>query len=166
MRKFAVVVLLILCVSSLAMAQAGRGYAYFAPGQVRYPGGSDTMLGFGGGGKYISESGAGLGAELGIVGPKGNFKDDYAGIFSLNGYYVFKTKDKKAEPFVTGGYTRAWRQDVPGNWFNFGGGLDYWFHPKAGLMLEFRDHINRSEFDGSERSTIQLWAIRIGVTFR
>ncbi len=143
------------------MAQAGRGYAYFAPGQVRYPGGSDTFLGFGGGGKYISESGAGLGAEFGVVGPKSNFKREDAGIFSLNGYYVFKTKDKKAEPFVTGGYTRAFGHDAPGNWGNFGAGMDYWFHPKAGFMLEFRDHLNRND-----NSTIQLWTIRIGVAFR
>jgi len=162
MKRLALAVLFTICIASLASAQATRGYIYFAPGQVRCCDGySETFLGGGGGAKYIHSSGAGLGAEIGILGPKEDFSDGYAGIFSLNPYYVIKTKNSKVEPFVTGGYSRTWRGDADLNWFNFGGGVDYWFVPKGAVTLEFRHHITSDEGD-----RIQLWTVRIGVSFR
>ena len=134
---------------------------FFAPGQLRGGGDPDTTLHFGGGGKYISSSGAGFGAEMGIGGPKTDFGSNDVGIFSLNGYFQKKVGDSKAEPFVTAGYSAFFGHDAPHNWFNFGGGVDYWAKEKLGLMLEFRDHIHHES-----AGTFQVWEVRFGLAFR
>jgi hypothetical protein len=63
-------VTLVLVLCPLAFGQSGDGYVAFAPGQIRAGGGSAFAVHFGCGGRYIGQSGAGFGAELGIGGPK------------------------------------------------------------------------------------------------
>ncbi len=160
MRCVIVATLLIICLPSLALAQGG-GYVFFAPGQVRAFGQGSTTLHFGGGATYFAKNGLGFGAEVGIVGPKTNFGDFDFGLFSLNGYYAFKTGDKKIEPFITGGYSRSFGHESGANYGNFGGGANFWFMERMGFVAEFRDHIHREA-----GITAQLWEIRMGLTFR
>jgi hypothetical protein len=159
--KYTAVVILFLVLCPLAFGQSGDGYAFFAPGQIRAGGNSAFAIHFGGGGRYISKSGAGFGAELGLGGPKDHFADTYAGTFSTNGYYVFKTSNEKVQPFVTGGYTRTFGHGSGHNWGNFGGGVTYWAGSRVGLLVEFRDHITREQ-----GITGQMYGIRLGVAFK
>lgn len=162
MKRIVIAVLLFVCLSSLASAQANNGYVFFAPGQIRGGGGSSMFLHFGGGMKHMMESRLGFGGELGLWGPKQHFSDSYGGHFSLNSYYKMDiTSSKKLVPFMTIGYTRTFGHDSGGNWVNFGGGLDYWFREKMGAMVEFRDHVHRES-----KITFNLWEIRVGLAFR
>lgn len=148
---------LLLC--GIASAQP-QGYFLFAPGQVRAAGHSAFAMDMGGGGRFISQSGLGAGAEVGVVGPKERFTDNVFGLFSVNGYYDFNPSGKVV-PFVTGGYSRSFGHSSQANWGNFGGGVNYWFAQKAGLLLEFRDHLHRTG-----NVTLQLWTARFGIAFR
>ena len=166
--KCVVAVIGMLSLGSLAFAQSAQPYGFFAPGQIRgfgvglAPGLSETAFHFGGGLKLISRSGLGAGLEMGTAGSSQSFRDTNFGVFSGNGYYVFKT-GSKLEPFVTGGYTRTFGRDgLEYNWGNFGGGVNYWTGKHTGFLLEFRDHVTSP----AGLSTGQLWNLRIGMTFR
>jgi hypothetical protein len=152
---------MLICGSSFAAwPQSGQGYLFYAPGQFRAAGESLFGMNFGGGGKYIARNGLGIGGELGILAPKENFSDLFAGLTSVNGYYAFKSKSK-TEPFVTGGYSRTFGHGSGMNWGNFGGGITYWAGNRTGLLLEFREHLSVQE-----GISCQFWSVRIGVAFR
>lgn len=159
MKSFGAVLFLALLLCGVASAQS-QGYLFFAPGQLRAGGHSAFAMDFGGGGKFVSRSGLGGGAELGIVGPKEHFADSVFGLFSLNGYYDVKPSGKVV-PFFTGGYSRSFGHGSGGNWGNFGLGMNYWFGNKTGLLFEFRDHIHRAR-----SVTLHLWTARMGFAFR
>ena len=161
MMKHFVFVIMFLVLCPLAFGQSGDGYAFFAPGQLRAAGNSAFAMQFGGGGRYIAKSGVGFGAEFSAAGPKEHFGDAVIGVFSPNGYYVFKTGNAKLQPFVTGGYTRTFGHNSGHNWGNFGVGVTYWASAKAGLLIEFRDHITREQ-----GTTFQMYGIRLGVAFK
>ncbi|MBZ5623834.1 MAG: hypothetical protein LAQ69_34795 [Acidobacteriia bacterium] len=150
-----------------AFGQSAEIYGFFAPGQLRasseFGGASRFAMNMGGGGRYIHKSGLGAGFEIGAAGPKEGWADYNFGLLSMNGYYVFKN-DHKVEPFVTGGYSRSfgWSGgDMDLNWGNFGAGLTYWASRRAGVLLEFRDNVCRPG-----GVTVQLWAMRAGITLR
>ena len=162
MNKWMVAFLPILLLSSVAFGQSVEGYGFFAPGQTRSEGSKNpTMLHFGGGGRYVSSSGLGLGAELGVVGFTKTFGESYWGMLSANGYYQFNTSSDKAKPFVTGGYSRSFGHGTNLHWGNFGGGLTYWFAERLGFLVEFRDHITRAK-----DQNLQVLTIRFGVAFK
>lgn len=159
---FAKMIMVMLLLSPLGFGQSGNGYVFFAPGQFRAEGASAFGIHFGGGGKYIARSGIGVGAEIGIAGPKDNFGEGYSGLFSPNGYYVFNSvKDGKAQPFITGGYTRVFGHGARDNLGNFGGGVTYWTGERIGVLAEYRHHVGRDE-----GTTLHFWAVRIGLAFR
>ena len=152
----------ILFLSYTSFGQSVNAYGFFAPGQLRLEGDSTTALHTGGGFKYISSSGLGLGAEVGIAGPSEGFGASYVGLFSPNAYFVFSPdRDARVQPFFTGGYTRTFSRQARDNMGNFGRGLTYWASERAGILVEYRHHVGRS--DGS---TLQLWTIRLGIAFR
>ena len=62
------------------------------------------------------------------------------GIFSPGVVYQFHTR-RKTVPFVTGGYTLAFRSGAY-NLFHFGGGVNHWFNSRWGIRVEVRDHID------------------------
>ena len=155
--------LMLLCLWFCGMAAAqpsSNGYVFFAPGQIRAAGHGVTALHFGGGGEMVWGSGLGLGAELGIAGPKDGFGDAYIGLLSINPSFHFG-KSSKVDPYATGGYSRSFGHDSAANWGNFGFGLNYWFRERAGLKVEFRDHIHRES-----GITAQLWEVRFGLSFK
>jgi hypothetical protein len=151
--------LLLACLSSLAFAQAARGYAFFAPGRYRGSGMNETLLHFGGGAKYIGSAGLGFGGELAIGGQMKDFGSHDSGRLSLNAYYQKKVGSSKLEPFVTAGYTARFGHSAPRNWVNVGIGADYWVKNKFGLTVEFRDHLHHA-------ATLQAGEVRFGVAFR
>jgi hypothetical protein len=133
----------------------GWGYAFAAPGIVD----STPTLHIGGGGESLLYKGFGVGAELGYLGPFEAFNGGL-GILSINGGYHFgKSKSgQKWVPFVTGGYSLAFRKGVA-NLANIGGGVNYWFKDRVGLRLEFRDHIFTP-------GGTNVYNFRVGFTFR
>lgn len=143
-----------------AAAQHSNGYVFFAPGAASCGGCSNMTLHFGAGGEGIIGKGVGIGAELGYLAPRESLGDGL-GVFSPNGYYHFpgKNKDRKVDPFVTGGYTLFFRSGH-GNLWNFGGGVNYWFSRRLGLKVEIRDHI------WPEEGTVHYWGVRLGLALR
>src|SRR6516162_6941667 len=105
-----------LSLGSLTFAQSAQPYGFFAPGQIRgfgvgvLPGLSETAFHFGGGLKLISFCELETAYEMGTAGSSQSFSDTNFGVFSANGYYVFKT-GSKLETFVTGGYKRTFGGD-------------------------------------------------------
>ena len=141
-------------------SHAGHGYVFGAIGSVA-PGGGGTTAHFGGGGEAFVYKGLGVGAEIGYLGPTASLSDGF-GLFSANGSYHFgaRTPRRKVVPFVTGGYSLAFRNGHA-NLANFGGGITYWFHDRVGLRAEFRDHLYPCS-----GCTAHFWGFRLGLALR
>jgi len=166
MRSTIVLVLLFslpcLLAPSLATAQEpankdkGQGYAFVGFGAVN----ADTgTLHFGGGVEANIYKGLGFGLEVGYLGPTQGLSEGI-GLLSVDGQYTFlRGTPGKVRPFLTGGYTLAFRSGTM-NAVNFGGGIHYWFSRRTGLRLEFRDHVSTSLWDA------HAWQGRIGFDFR
>ena len=112
------------------------------------------------GGEAVLGKGIGIGAELGALGTRQYFADSVVGVFSPNGYYHFvHAKSIKVDPYVTGGYTLIFRSGHA-NLFNFGAGLNYWFHSRLAWQAEFRDQVH------TDGSSVHYWGVRFGLAFR
>jgi hypothetical protein len=116
------------------------GFAFVAPGE-RHDTGSSTLQ-VGGGGEGYVYRGLGFGGDIGgLYSHSRTGVGQWTGMISLNALYNFNSADKsKLSPFMIGGVTLIPAFDVGGG-FNFGGGLQYWFHDQIGLRIEFRDHV-------------------------
>lgn len=134
------------------------GYIFAAPGGTS--GGGGGTLHVGGGGEAVHKKGFGVGAELAYLMP---FESAGQGLgtFSVNGSYHFlkSSKSEKLVPFVTAGYTGFFRGGYA-NGVNFGGGVNYWFKPRVGFRVEFRDNVFVQE------GSAHLLNVRFGLTFR
>jgi hypothetical protein len=140
-------------------ASAIEGYVFVAPGALTAGGFSNGTLHVGGGGEHVFNNRIGLGAELGAVGRWNNYHTAI-GMFSVNGSYHFRDRDKW-DPFVTGGYSLGFRSGTL-NFGNFGGGLNYWFRERLGLRFEVRDHLHISD----RAPNLHYWGLRVGLAFR
>jgi hypothetical protein len=160
MRRLVMVVSILLGGQVVALGQTaseprGWGYGFGGVG-----GTSEGLLGtlhVGGGGEGLVYKGLGLGAEIGYLSPLGNFGEGI-GILSTNVGYHFVKPNHKLVPFVTGGFSLAFKNGSSGGG-NFGGGVQYWLRPHVGLRFEFRDHVFASD-------TPHLYGVRVGLSFR
>jgi hypothetical protein len=145
---------------SSSRSLTGLGYGFGGIGAASGSGSSQATLHFGGGFEVLGWDAVGVGAELGYLAPFDGIGDGI-GMLSLNGtYHLFSgERTRKARPFITGGYSLAFRNGHE-NLFNLGGGVDYWVKPKVGLRIEFRDHI----WTGGE--AVHFWGARVGVVLR
>ena len=166
MRRFFVISFSLLLFPALGSAQEfqqprGVGYAFVAPGLASASGERTNTFQFGGGGEGRIYKGLGAGAELGYLFPGKRFQDGF-GLFSANGFYHFPSliPSGKLIPFATGGYSGGFTREWGENWFNFGGGVDYWFHQNVGLRLEVRDNV-----DPNHSQPLHLVGFRVGVIF-
>ena len=100
-----IMAMLLLC--PLGFGQSGNGYGFFAPGQFRTEGASAFGVHFGGGGS--TSPGAALASALRSASPDlRTISERLQWAVQPDGYYVFNpVKDGKTQPFITGGYTRA-----------------------------------------------------------
>lgn len=158
MKRALLLPLLLSALAIAARAQHSHGYLFVAPGGASSSGSTSGTIQIGAGGEAVFARGIGAGAELSALGPTSSFSD-LIGVLSLNGYYHPARSEGRLDPFVTAGYSLGFRSGHI-NLFNFGGGVNYWFHPKIGLKLEFRDHIH------SDGGTIHYWGVRVGLDFR
>jgi hypothetical protein len=117
-------------------------------------------MSFGGGGEAFVHRGLAVGADLAYLFPTRNIAGG-VGMLSVNPAYHFLNISKRGKlvPFVTGGYSLGFRSGA-GHFFNYGGGVTYWFSKNAGLRLELRDHryIQYVEYS--------FVTFRVGVSFR
>lgn len=137
------------------------GYGFAAPGFATCGcGESITTLHAGGGGEARIADTFGIGADVGYLGPFESFPDGF-GMLSVNGSYYLPASDRlrRIRPFVTTGYTMAFR-DGTANLWNVGGGVDYWTSRRVGVRFEFRDHLWVDE------GTTHFLGPRIGIVVR
>ncbi len=133
----------------------GQGYTYFAPTHA----GSDIggAMSLGAGGEGFLSKGVAVGGDAGYLFKAGRLGNGI-GLASANVSYHFQDLDPDGRwvPFVSGGYTLAFRSGV-GHLVNYGGGLTYWFRPHWGVRAEFRNHQNGS---------FSMPSFRLGFSFR
>ena len=149
---------ILLSLASIATAQS-HGYAFFAPGGASSSSHTEAIYHFGVGGDWVFWKGLGFSPELGYVNANQARFDSGFGVGSLNATYHFGRR-AKLDPFVTAGYSAAFRTGYL-NMANFGGGVNWWWRERMGLKVEFRDHVE-TEGGGS----YHLWGVRFGLTFR
>src|SRR5215813_10835002 len=158
-RLFAIAIFLTL-LQAATFAQStsdrkGWGYAFGGAG-ASGPDISRSYFQFGGGGEALVNKGMGVGAEISYLAPFGSGGDGI-GLFSGNTSYHF-SRSSKLVPFVTGGYSAAFRSGAS-HGGNFGGGVHYWMNEHLGLRFEVRDHIFSSD-------SPHLFQFRVGLSFR
>lgn len=147
--------------SVLAQAQSERqgwGYGFVAFGGTA-PNGSIVTLTYGAGGERLVYRDLAVGAELASISPIES-PGSGLGIFSANASYNFGGKDssRKLTPFVTGGYSLAFRDGTQSG-VNVGAGLQFWPSKHFAFRAEFRDH-HFVEYG------YNFYGVRLGVTFR
>lgn len=162
MRRLVMVVSFLVLGQAAAFGQTAsdaRGWGYGFGGVGGASGGSAATLHVGGGGEGLVYKGLGMGAEVGYLSAFENLGDGL-GILSTNISYHFvkPASNQKLVPFVTGGFSLAFRNGTSGGG-NFGGGVQYWVRPHLGLRFEFRDHVFSSD-------TPHLYGFRVGLSFR
>ncbi len=157
----AAIVSLALVTPASAQSVSGLGFLIGGPGTISRAGG--MTLNGAGGGEILYKRAAGVLAEAGVLAPVSRDSDmGYFGVLSLNGIYHVRMPGKSPQavsPFVTGGYSLFFQEDYASLW-NFGGGLDWWLRPKAGIRVEFRDQYYW------RAPTYHFWNVRAGVVFR
>ena len=165
MRRKIFVIGLFVLIPALAWSQeatkqnAGQGYVFVAPGMSVGSCSAVGFLNFGGGGEVNLYKSLGMGVELGYLSPI-KYLNEAIGLFSLNGIYAFKGgSNSKVAPFVTGGYSLAFRGGHA-NALNLGIGAHYWFSKKAGMRFEFRDYLSPSY------ASCHILQGRFGISFR
>jgi hypothetical protein len=143
MRNLTLTAIATLIFASLTFAQEvpnfrhGLGYVFYENGLETSGSNTEHLQGLGAGGEFQLRNGLGIGAEL-----AGHSSE--LGTFSLNPYFHFNqaTRDGKWIPFVTAGYTGAGNTEFSENWFNFGGGVDFWPTRRIGARFEVRDSVD------------------------
>lgn len=151
MRRQSKFLLIPIVLAGIAAGQSANGYLNAGIGS----GASSTIGEFAGGGEIVFAQTVGIGGELGVVTKHGSF-----GLFSLDGsvHLLRHAASGRFDPFVSGGYTRAFEIFSGGN---FGFGLNYWLTHRVGVRVEFRDLV----FSSGAPST-NYWIFRGGIAFR
>ncbi len=162
MKKFAILTTLLLVSPCLLRGQGvdnsakpAAGFVFAAPGA--FVGDGREFLHFGGGGEGLLKGGFGATAELGYLA-RPDALDGGIGLFSAGALYQFGPK-RKTVPFVTGGYSMAFRSGSA-NLMHVGGGLVRWVGSHWGLRIEGRDHFR------PQTSDFHTLEIRVGVQIR
>jgi len=111
--------------------------------------------------KELSAKGIGAGLELGAMSGTRCFPECVVGVFSPNiNYHFLRGNERRADPFVTAGYTLMFRHGHA-NMFNFGGGMNYWVARRVGFRVELRNHVH--VYNGS---WFHYLGVRFGLAFR
>jgi hypothetical protein len=134
----------------------GQGYLLFGVGGSTSLGGMEQI---GGGGDVFVYRGLGVGGELGYLFPMEGVAYGL-GLLSVNGSYNFNRKSSaKLSPFISGGYSLAFR-DGYANLYNLGGGVNWWLARRIGIRVECRDYV----WTGGGSDHMPMF--RVGMAFR
>ena len=138
----------------------GLGYGIAGPsGFSGFFGSSASSVHVAGGGEALVDERAGIGGEFGVLANSSSALL----VLSANGVLHFSTKaaKRRLSPFVTGGYTHMGSGEGAFGAWNVGVGMDLWTKDRAGVRMEFRDHVRPDS-----RGAVQYWTIRAGIVFR
>ena len=140
-----------------APGSQSRAQGYTFVGLTSSVGDATNLIALGGGGEGFIYKGLAAGGEVGYLFTGERFAYGL-GMASANVSYHFRELDPNGRwiPFVTGGYTLAFRGDT-GNLANYGGGVTYWFRPRWGARIEVRN------LQYAHGSTVMF---RFGLSFR
>jgi hypothetical protein len=141
-------------VEGVAAGQSANGYLNVGVGSNS--GSADSE--FAAGGEVVFGRTVGIGGEIGVLLRHSGF-----GFASVDGsvHLLRSAGNGRFDPFLTGGYTRAFDIFSGANGANFGAGFNYWLTHHFGVRAEFRDLVFSS---GSP--TVNYWVIRGGIAFR
>ena len=151
-------VLVLVPALSWAQSDSKRAWGYVFGGLGGASDGEGAFAHIGGGGEGLLYKGFGLGGEIGYFAPISENFGDGIGILSVNPSGHFN-RSEKLSPFVTGGFSLAFRDGAAAGGGNIGGGVQYWLKENVGLRFEFRTHIFSSD-------SPFLHSFRVGVSFR
>ncbi len=146
------------CFSPAAMPQRTHLYWLGEGGGATSGGQTSLRTGLFGGAEIDVAKGFAVGPEIGFITPTTHFHDNVAGLASGNLFYHIRHGKPALDPFVTSGWSMLFRGGTT-NFFNYGGGLNYWLIPGIALRAEFRDRIHSGPAD------LHLWGFRLGVSF-
>lgn len=150
-----IAILVALMLAPTCLAETGAiGHVFGAPGLVVVE--NAGVFHAGGGGEALLYKGLGIGADLGYVFPF-EYPSQGLGVFSPGASYHFK-RDRLVSPFVTGGYTLAFRSQAF-HAAHVGAGFHYWLSQGLGLRFEIRDHFRPD-------TVYQILSFRFGLSFR
>jgi len=144
-RLLALVLAAPLIFGGIAAAQHSHGYMFVGaatiPGETGYTYWHGNYIHAGGGGQFGVGERFTLGGEIGSLISTAERFGRNAGVLSFGPAFHFTRRSgRKLDPFVAGGVSLLVAGGV-GGMLHFGGGANYWFHPRIGLRMEFRDHV-------------------------
>jgi hypothetical protein len=141
----------------------GTNSGFMPPPIYTQPGGSGNQPVYGGGGGFELRLAHrfGIGGEISCIVTSRQASDSL-GNFSVGPYVHLGKRDSNFDPYVTGGYSVIFR-DFTANGYHIGGGFNYWFRDRMGLVAGFTfEH----EFATAQNLHTDFYMGRLGVTFR
>jgi hypothetical protein len=139
-----------------APMQNSRGQGYTLFGVATPVGDAGTILTLAAGGEGFVYKGLAVGGDAGYLYTGERFSYGL-GLASANVSYHFRGLGSgRFVPFVTGGYSVAFRGDTI-NLGNYGGGMTYWLHRHWGARVEVRN---------VQGGGVSVALVRFGLSFR
>ena len=147
-------------VPTRAEAQAAVSGVVFG-GAGGFTGVSEGAFHVGGGVQAVGRAGLGVLTEIGYVSFVGD-PGEGIGLFTANAIYLFgpARAERRARPFVTGGYALAFQSGSVNLW-NAGAGVDWSLGRRSAVRTEVRTH-----FDVGTGELAQFWQVRAGFVWR
>jgi hypothetical protein len=110
----------------------------------------------------------GVSGELGVLAGTVYGFASYGSFSPGVSYHFLQGKERKVDPFVTGGYTLMFNSYRQNSLFHFGGGVTCWTSPRLGVRVELRDQVGRSSgfLSPTHDSAMHFWEVRVALAFR
>jgi len=148
-------------VAFAADAARSAAFVFVAPGGESAGGYTSPTLHVGFGGEFVFAKTLGVGGDVGGFGLTRDYISTALFTVSPSGFYHFPVRSTRLDPYVVAGYSAFTRfTDGNLNLFHYGAGVNYWFRPRLGVKIEFRDHIE--QFD----NPVHFWGFRFALNFR
>jgi hypothetical protein len=148
-----------------ALAQHTNGYVYAGistmPGRQIYTYWHGNYFNAGGGGQ-VALGRLTLGGDVtGFFATSSDFTRNAVIASAGPGFHFFNGRERKMDPFITGGVSVLGARGGVAGMVHYGGGVNYWFRERVALRVEFRDHIWLTEGE-----SVHFTGVRVGLTFR
>jgi hypothetical protein len=159
------VIILASLLAGAALAQHTNAFVYAGvstiPGRQIYTYWHGEHFNVGGGGQ-IGIGRLTIGGDVtGLIATGSNYARNAAIASAGPGFHFFSDRERKIDPFVTGGVSVLAARGGVAGMAHYGGGVNYWFRDRVALRVEFRDHLWPTEGE-----SIHFIAVRVGLTFR
>lgn len=167
MKNLVLATIITFAVTTLAIAQetskpAMQVHGFLGGGGLFVEGERAGLVQAGGSVEGKVYKGLGVGVEASYLAFKDAWGEGF-GLISPNATYHFPTSTNgKITPFITGGYSLAYKEGTA-NLANFGGGVDYWPSKHVGIRFDLRDHVSPGAFGDS---AAHFLVARIGILGR